>query len=52
MEDGDGYLHGGLFLEGLAITKPEPAPETQAPLGPMLHKIPLYAIGDSLSMKD
>jgi hypothetical protein len=42
----------GLTVEGLAITKPAPAPGTSEPWGPMLFKAPSKAIALSLSMNE
>ena len=41
----------GLLLDGPAMTRPEAAPETLAPLGPMLLRTPCRAIGLSEEMK-
>ena len=42
-----GYLQFGLLVEGLAITMPEAAPWSLAPLEPMLANIPPKAVVDS-----
>lgn len=43
-------LQLGATLEGLAITRPEPAPATFAPSGPILFRMPCKAIGVSEAM--
>lgn len=46
------WLQSGFVRSGLATTSPEPAPEAQAPVEPILHSRSVNAIGDSVAMNE